>query len=171
MAHIITDSWIEQNTGLIWSAVNTYRKWDEDLFQIAIIGAIEASKKFESVHGASFTTYVLNGMKQAVFNELRKSNATMRNGGMTRCELEEYMDYSPNKQRMEDVIEGELFVEHVFSSPMLTDREKDAMKYHVIEGLSYRDIVPIMGISRARIHQLCTSAMKKVREQYERESI
>lgn len=170
MTHIINDRWVSENAGLIWSAVNSYRKWDEDLFQIAVIGAIEASKKFDESQEASFTTYILRGMKTAVFNELRKARATMRNGDMTRCELEEYMDYSPTAQRMEDKVEGELFVEYVFNSPLLTDREKDAMKYHVIDSLSYRDIVPIMGISRARIHQLCTSAIKKVREQYERES-
>ena len=49
MTFIIDDNWITENSGLIWSAVNKYRKWDEDLFQIAIIGAIEASKKYETL--------------------------------------------------------------------------------------------------------------------------
>ena len=169
MTYIIDDNWITENSGLIWSAVNKYRKWDEDLFQIAIIGAIEASKKYDASNGASFITYVTNGMKKAVFNEIRKSKAHMRNGHMTQCELEDYMDFTDDELRMEDLIEGDLFVNHVFNNPYLTDREKDAIKYHVLGGLSYRDIVPLMGISRARIHQLCTSAMKKVREQYERE--
>lgn len=170
MTNIITDSWIEQNKGLIWKAVNTYRKYDEDLFQIAIIGAIEASKKYSDDCGASFITYIFRGMKLAIRNELRKAEALMRNGHMNQCKLDDYA-LTFEVETIEDDVHSEMWVNHILTNTKLTEREKEVLHYHFIECLQTREIVPRMGVSRIRVNQLYNSAIKKVREQCERERI
>ena len=50
---------ILENEGLIYKIINKYRNYFEidDLYQVAVIGLIKASKKYSSQYGAKFTSY------------------------------------------------------------------------------------------------------------------
>ena len=54
----ITDLILE-NEGLIYKIINKYRSYFEieDLYQVAVIGLIKASKTYKSDYGAKFTSY------------------------------------------------------------------------------------------------------------------
>ena len=54
----ITDL-IIQNEGLIYKIINKYRNYFEleDLYQVAVMGIIKASKTYNSKYGAKFTSY------------------------------------------------------------------------------------------------------------------
>lgn len=50
---------IIENEGLIYKIINKYRNYFEldDLYQVAVIGLIKASKNYNSEYGAKFTSY------------------------------------------------------------------------------------------------------------------
>lgn len=50
---------ILENEGLIYKIINKYRSYFEidDLYQVAVMGLIKASKKYNSEYGARFTSY------------------------------------------------------------------------------------------------------------------
>ena len=48
-----------ENEGLVYSIINKYHGYydKDDLYQVGIIGLIDASKKFDSSMGVKFSTY------------------------------------------------------------------------------------------------------------------
>ena len=50
---------IIENEGLIYKIINKYRTYFEieDLYQVAVMGIIKASKSYNSEYGAKFTSY------------------------------------------------------------------------------------------------------------------
>lgn len=50
---------IEENSGLIYKIINKYRNYFEldDLYQVAVMGIIKASKTYNSEYGTKFTSY------------------------------------------------------------------------------------------------------------------
>lgn len=167
----IDDEWVRNNKGLVWSVVNRFSKGDDDLFQVAIIAAMESATKYRSDKDASFTTYIRKGMMLAVSNELRKDKADKRNGSFTRCTIEDYMDVIKDDINTERDVQSNMMIDYIFSLPELTEREKEILRYSLIDEMTCREIASVTSISRARVNQLSLSARQKLRGLYEREVI
>lgn len=164
---IITDKWIEENTGLVWKAVNKYRRHDEDLFQIALLGAIESEQQFDETREVEFTSFIFTCMCNKIADQLRKDTTEKRGGSITFNSLEcfdnisevEY-EYLTDTCNMED----SLYIESILKDSRLSEKQVEVITLHIVHNLSFAEIARLKGQTRQAVSSLFKYGVLKVKD-------
>jgi len=151
----------------------------QDLFQEGAIGLMEAAKRFDHRKGAklsTFANYHIRGrMQQFLRTEARHSSCLSLNDHSWRMELEEDDDFIPltTAQSLSEIDSFLFEVEiRLIRAPVLflqegfTARQRSFMRLRYQEGLLPSEIAKLLRVSPARVCQVLTEAVSKLREAF-----
>lgn len=148
----------------------------EDLVQLAYIGIFDAIRIFDESKGNTFVTLawtcVQNRIIRDAFRTKMVNSYMTLNGISLDATINEDGDVSileltgENDTNIEDISNKEL-QRKLFNR--LSDREKEIIIKHNIEGIPYRDLAPLYNLSAAMVQKIASEAMARLKIQYLRE--
>jgi RNA polymerase primary sigma factor len=147
---------VQEYTGLIYSIINNYKNCNvakEDLFQEAVIGLLEAEKRFDPEKGNQFITYATYWIKKYVLKAIdNEFSHTSKNVDFDN----RFMEQASGKSNSQSV-----------NLPSFPDKMPDIEKKIIV--LSYFDeytlneIAEILDISRERVRQIRQKAIRRLK--------
>lgn len=161
----ITDKWIEDNIGLVWKAVNKYKAHDEDLFQIALLGAIESAPQFDETREVEFTSFIFTCMCNKIANQLRMDATARRGGGITFNSLDYFNDTDGIEyEHLTDSfnMEDRLYIENILNDSRLSEKQSEVIRLHILHDLSFAEIARLKGQTRQAVYSLFKYGISKV---------
>lgn len=164
---VITDKWIEENKGLIWKVVNTFKMHDEDLFQIAVLGAIESAPRYNEESGVIFSTFIYECMRNKLMMYTRRMITIKRGGQSTTTSLDDFESADVMNYRRQSTtynMEDSIYIESILTDSRLTDKQAEIIKLHIVDNLSFSDIARLKNQSRQSIHSLFKNGVLKIKD-------
>ncbi len=155
---------------------------DRDYFQYGIEGLSEAIDRFNPEYGTKFETYAIQRIRGKIIDELRKVNAKQRiyktensnevypklslnssYDGEESCQLYEVI---PDEvETPEQILEGnELKEELKKELKALSERDRLIITLYYYEGLNYKEIAKVLGVTVSRVSQVHTKIINTLKQ-------
>lgn len=159
---------ILNNTGLIGMVMKrlNLNLFDDDLYEIGIIGLCEAINRFDSNKGVEFSTYAALLIRGALTKAFRKKRIipaiSLDETYRTNNEGEvAYKEMIADKKRFEEEVEISIIV------GLLSERERKIMHLYVYEGKTQVEIAKAVGIKQAQISRILGKIRKKLEKEFD----
>lgn len=158
----IEDS-IRENQSLVHHTINRYfssLRDDEDIYQAGMIGLWKACLHFDESKGYKFSTFAVKCIYRSILIELR----SRRNTNLLNCiSLDNPVDEEchTHVELMEDPDDAFSLIELRETLNSLSDKERNLLELRY-EGLTYKEIGEILGISKSRVGVLIQQLRDKL---------
>lgn len=149
--------------------------FDEDMFQVGVIGLLNAIDTFDVSKGYQFSTYAFPIVRNELLMELRKRRKSVKaefslddNADIGNGESIPYADMISDGKDYEENVLNSIFIQQIFEG--LSSKEKQIFKIFFLENNTQCEIAEELGISQSYISRIIKGmgkTKKKGREKYE----
>ena len=148
---------------------------EEDAIQAALIGLLEAARRYDPAKNDHFRKYAYLRINGAIVDEVRRNSFVSRTGHEQGLRIEmKSLDetYADSGIPIYEVVDKEgtpeLGVDLQAAMDTLTERERKVM-WGLAAGLTSREIGKEFGVTESRISQIATKARQQLQEELEYE--
>lgn len=150
--------------GLVMKRLNL-NLFDDDLYEIGIIGLCEAINRFDSNKGVEFSTYAVISIRGAFIKSFRKKQIvpviSLDEKYRTNNEDEvAYGEMIADKKCFEEEVETSIIV------GLLSERERKIL-YLSYEGKTQVEIAKLTGLSQSCISRILEKIQKKLKKEFD----
>lgn len=149
--------------------------FDEDMFQVGVIGLLNAIDTFDVSKGYQFSTYAFPIVRNELLMELRKRRKSVKaefslddNADIDTGESVPYADMISDGKDYEENVLNSIFIQQIFEG--LSSKEKKIFKMFFWKNNTQCEIAKELGISQSYISRIIKGmgkTKKKGREKYE----
>lgn len=141
----------------------------DDLVQEGRIALIQAVDSFDDSRGASLSTWILCGIKNALLNVARDAGRDVTLHGLQESFDQVQLENCAIAPSPADQVEAKLLTEQVL--PYVPTRQRQALELHFLHDLSKTEIAQRMNISLQRAGQLISDGLANLKRLAEAPSL